>query len=121
MQFAGQLPDPTKQPPYMRFSTSTACLRNELSALISSALSCSPLTRRRTSFAMGSRRHILMTYVTNDSLLLMIVHCGQEELAARMRFFLGCSGSPVLQFRPRPGRSISALRISPYMGRPYRR
>ena len=31
--------------------------------------------------------HYLMTYVTNDALLLMIVLCGQEELAARIERF----------------------------------
>lgn len=31
--------------------------------------------------------HYLMTYVTNDALLLMIILCGQEELAARIEAF----------------------------------
>lgn len=31
--------------------------------------------------------HYLMTYVTNDALLLMIVLCGQEELASRIERF----------------------------------
>ena len=46
--------------------------------------------------------HYLMTYVTNDAILLMIVLCGQEELAARIERF------PEIKSRMYPS-SLSSL------------